>query len=103
MIGLDTLGAPLAPTGLPPPTTTPPPAAQAEPRAVESAADASLQGQQADLAFSPSRAVLQLVRRSAEDFAELLHSGQPPATAAALTGTPDTGFVGPGELVDAYA
>jgi hypothetical protein len=102
MIGMDTFGTPAVPAGAPPPAvfTTP---ATLEPRAVEDSERASLRADSDSLSFNPSRAVLQLVRRSAEDFAALVTAGQDPSAAAAMTGTPDTGLGKTGNVVDEYA
>lgn len=101
MIGLDAFGTPGVPTGAPPAVS--PPAATIEPRAVEDSQQSELREDSDTLSYSSSRAVLQLVQRSAEDFAALLDAGQAPGAAAAMTGTPDTGLGRTGAVVDKYA
>ena len=102
MIGLDALGTPAAPNGVPPPALVMTPAT-IEPRAVENTEQAALHDDSDALSYNSTRAVLQLVERSAEDFAELLSAGQEPSAAAAMTGTPDTALGQAGEMVDQYA
>jgi hypothetical protein len=102
MMGLDTFGTANVPAGAPPPVVFAAPAT-VEPRAIEESDQATL-GEDADsLSYNSSRAMLQLVQRSAEDFAALVTAGQSPGDAAALTGTPDTGLGRTGSVVDEYA
>lgn len=100
MFGLETSSTPAVPVGLPPPSNALP--ARQDHRAVEPTTDDAQDGIQSDLSYSPSRAVLQLLRRSAEDFATLVERGTEPESAAAMTGSPSPG-PGVGSFVDAYA
>jgi hypothetical protein len=102
MIGLDTFGTSAVPAGAPPPAVFSAPAAL-EARTVEDSEEAGLRDEGDALAYNSSRAVLQLVRRSAEAFAALVTDGQSPSVAAAMTGTPDTGLGRTGSVVDEYA
>jgi hypothetical protein len=102
MIGLDAFGTPALPTGATPPEVFITPAT-VEPRAVEESEQSALHDDSGALSYNSSRAVLQLVQRSAEDFAALLDAGEAPSAAAAMTGTPDTGLGRTGELIDQYA
>lgn len=101
MFGLGTLGGLVAPTGLPPPPPTALPATQ-DHRVVEAAPEDSLQADSSALSYNSSRAVLQLVQRSAEDFAVLVETGTPPESAAALTGSPAPA-PSAGNVLDEYA
>lgn len=102
MIGMDAFGTPMVPAGAPPPAVAATPAT-VEPRAIEGSEHAALRDDGRAMSYSPSRALLQLVESSAEDFAELLMAGQDPAVAAAMTGTPDTALGQTGTVVDKYA
>ena len=100
MFGLETSSTPAVPAGLPPPSNALP--ARQGHRAVEPATDDSQESIGAELSYSPSRAVLQLLKRSAEDFASLVEGGAAPESAAAFTGSPSPGL-SVGAFVDAYA
>lgn len=101
MFGLETSSTPAVPAGLPPPSNALP--ARQDHRAVEPTPEQSQGGGiQTQLSYNPSRAVLQLLRRSAEDFATLVERGTEPASAAAMTGSPSPGL-GVGSFIDAYS
>lgn len=106
--GLDMFDAITRGLGPQPPGPEPPvaPAAAAEPvRTVErsvwqgSSDNASL----ARDGYSPSRAVLELLRRSAEDFQSIIETTGNPAAAVAITGTASAPPAALGAAVDEYA
>lgn len=89
-----------------PPGPEPPalPAIQEPVRTVERS-DAQGSGSEATLtgdSYSPSRAVLELLRRSAEDFQFILETTHDVASAVAQTGTASAG-ASVGTAVDEYA
>lgn len=89
-----------------PPGPDPPalPAVQAPVRTVERF-DAQGSGSEARLdggSYSPSRAVLELLRRSAADFQSILETTHDVATAVSQTGTASAA-VSVGSTVDKYA